>query len=802
MSTREFHVVGKQTPRKDAIARVTGQEQYTSDVTLPHMLYGRILRSPYPHARIKRIDTAAAEALGAVCLTFEDVPKVRYNERIVTIPEKLLKDRTVLPDKVRHVGEAVVAVAAASEEAAEKALQLIEVEYEPLDCVVDVLAAQEPGAPQLYETVMKGADEIPVENNVAVSYSFESGDVDGGFAQADAIVEGEYRTPGIYHLQLETRCAVCRPEPDGGVTLWATTQSIHNVRQSIGHIFDIPLNKVNVKKIAVGGAFGSSIQMNTVIPICVALARKARRPVKLVPSREDDAYDHRKYPTIIRLKLGATRDGKLIAGEMHLTTDIGAHNTQAHAFVPVSAGWWVSLYRLPNLRYDGKAVYTNNVPACAMQGYGNPQVTFAVESTMDELAKELGIDPIELRLKNYVGLGETFWGQGPTVQSIIKSCGVEELLQRGAEAIDWPARPRPEQQSGRYRRGVGMARGFHTTGAGGPRPGDVIDYSGAFIKINEDGSVDVVTAVMDHGGGTLEAIAKIVAEELGVPLDKVGLSPVDTRTSVYDVVTHATRGVYAGGGAAHKVAKQVKEKLLGYAARIMDVTPEGLRIRPDTERGEGIIYAEGVPGKEITIREVAQTAWKKNWGTIAAVDSLRQVACPPAFVAHFIEVEVDTETGAVKVVRAVAGSDAGTVVNPDLARGQLEGGLSKGIGFALCEEARCDPDTGCLFSEGYLTDIKIPTSCEMPFSDRITTFFAHTQEPTGPLGAKGIGEAALNPVPAAVANAVRNALGIRFYELPITREKILTALAERQAAEQLAEPETLAVPVPAGAMGK
>lgn len=787
MEQGKFHVVGKVTPRGDGIARVTGQEKYTSDISLPHMLHARVLRSPYPHARIKRIDTAAAEQAGAVCVTWADIPKVRYNERIVTVPEHLLKDRFVLPDKVRHVGEAVAAVAAESEAAAEKALQLIEVEYEVLDAVFDPFEAMEPGAPQLYDTVVKEGKEIPIENNIAYSYSYEGGDVEEGFAQADVVVEGEYRTPGVYHLQLEPRCAVCRPEPDGGITVWATAQSIHNTRQLLGEIFDLPLNKVNVKRVPVGGAFGSSIQMNSVIPICVALALKARRPVKLVPTREEDAYDHRKYPTIINLKLGVTRGGRLVAGQMRLTTQIGAHNTQAHSFVPCCAGWWVSLYRLPNLRYDGIAVYTNNVPACAMRGFGNPQVTFAVESSMDELAERLGIDPVEFRLKNYVGLGETFWGQGPTVRSIIKSCGVEELLRRGAEMIGWDSRPRPEEQSGRFRRGIGMARGFHTTGAGGPQPGAVIDYSSAFVKISEDGSVDVVTSVMDPGGGNHEAIAKIVAEELGIPLDRVGISPADTRTTTYDVCTHATRGVYAGGGAAHKVAKQVKKKLLAYAARILDVTPEALSIRPDPSLGQGVIYAEAVPGKEITVGEVAKTAQVRNWGSIAAVDSLRQVNCPPAFVAHFVEVEVDTETGKVRVIRAVAGSDAGTVVNPDLAAGQLEGGLAQGIGFTLCEDAQCDVETGALFSGGYLTDLKIPTFCEMPPVGKTMTFFANTEEPTGPLGAKGVGEAAMNPVPAAVANAVRNALGVRFYELPITKEKILAALA-REAQE--AQPPT------------
>ena len=788
---KKYNIVGKETQRKDGIGRVTGQEKYTSDISLPHQLYARVLRSPHPHARIKSIDTAAAELAGAVCVTWKDVPRVRYNERIVTVPEELLRDRYVLPeDKVRHVGEAVAAVAAESEAAAEKALQLIEVEYEVLDAVYDALKTMEPGAPQIYENVLKGDKEIPIKNNIAFTHSHEEGDVDKEFAQAEVVVKGEFRTPGVYHLQLETKCAVCQPEPDGGISLWVTSQSIHNVRILLGEIFDLPLNKVNVKRVPIGGTFGSSIQMNSIVPICVALALKSRRPVKLVSTREEDAHDHRRYPTIVDLKLGAKEDGTLVAGQMRLITEIGGHNTQAHAFIPVSLGWWHSLYRLPSLRFKGIGVYTNRVPTCAMQGFGNPQLGFAVEALMDEIAERLGIDPIELRLKNYVGLGEVFWGQGPTVRSVVMSDGVKELLRRGAELIGWDNRPKHEEQTGRFRRGIGMGRGFHTTGAGGPLPSVVIDYTSAFIKINEDGSVDIVTAVMDHGGGTLEAIAKVVAEELGIPLDKVSISPVDTRTTTYDCVTHATRGLFAGGGVAQKVAKQVKKQLFAYASRLLEVTqPEAFAVRPDPSRGQGVIYVPGSEGKEITVGEVARAAHYRNWGIIAAVDSLRHVTCPPCYVANFIEVEVDTETGKVRIVRSAAGSDAGTVVNPALASGQLEGGLSKGMGLVLYEDDRVDEETGELFSEGYLTDLKISTFCETPPMEDNVTFFANTEEPTGPFGAKGIGEAALNAVPAALANAIHNALGIRFYELPITKEKLLAALVAKNEKKEKAPPK-------------
>ncbi len=551
------------------------------------------------------------------------------------------------------------------------------------------------------------------------------------------------------------------------------------MRQLLGELFQIPLSKVNVKKVPVGGSFGSSIQMNSAAPVGVALALKARRPVKLSLTREEDMYDHVKYPSWIRVKLGAKRDGTLVAGQMKVVVDIGAHNTQAYSLLGCMCGWWVSLYNLPHLDYEGLAVYTNKVPACAMQGFGNPQVNFAVESQMDMLAEKLEMDPIDLRLKNYVGLGQTFWGQGPTVKSIIRSCGVEEMLIEGPKLIGWERRNQKIQEKGPIRRGIGMARGFHTSGAGAPLPGEVIDYSGAIVKINEDGSVDFMTALMDLGGGTLEGLAKIVAEELKVPLSKVGISPVDTRTTLYDVCTHATRGIYCGGGAVHKVTKQAKDKLLEMASRILQAPPAGLRMAVDEEAGQGVIYVDGVPEKRVTIGEVAKTAQINGWGTISASDSLRQVSCPPCFIAHFIEVEVNTETGVIKPVRAVIYCDAGQVINPDLAEGQLYGGLYRGLGYALLEDTTYDEETGELISKGYITDFKMLTSDDMPEMDKIEVRFAETYEPTGPFGAKGIGEAALNPVAAALANAIYDAIGIRFKEIPIKPEQVLEALKGR-----------------------
>jgi xanthine dehydrogenase molybdenum-binding subunit len=770
-----FDLLGRQFPRKDGIARVTGREIYTVDVSLPRMLHGRVLASPYSHAIVKSIDASAAEAMGATVLTFADVPKVCYNERIITIPPVLHKDHYVLADKVRRMGEAVAAVAAETEELAEAAVRAIQVEYEVLPALTSAEEAMKPGAAKIYDKVLWGEKEVEIKNNVACTRDVNEGDVDRAFREADTTVEGTFTLPKVYHAQMETKSCVCRPEPNGGLTVWPTTQSIHNVRILLGQIFNIPLSKIDVRRVPIGGSFGSSIQMNPPIPICAALALKSGRPVKLTLTREEDAHDHTRYGCRIDLKLAAKKDGTLLGADMKVVADIGAHNIQAYSYLGVSVGWLVSLYKLPNIRYRGTAVYTNKAPSCAMQGFGNPQVTFAVEQLIDQLAEKLGIDPIELRLKNYVGLGETFWGQGPQVKSVVHSDGVPELLKRGAEIIRWSERTPPGTKTGRFRRGIGVGRGFHTSSAGAPQPGDVIDFSGAMVKLNIDGSVDVITALMDHGGGTLEAVAKLVGEALCVPFDKVNLAEASTCSTVYDCVTHATRGVYAGGGAAVKAAQTLKREILETAGKYLNTYPDALALRVDEASGQGVVYAPSIPDRAMSLKELATRCWSESWKTIAAVESYRPTNCPPAYVAVFLEAEVDTWTGQVRTVSAAMGSDCGTVVNPSMAVGQLEGGLSKGAGYALYEGCRWDRD-GQLASRGLWLDAKIAAFGESPPADNLHCYFADTYEPTGPFGAKGIGEAAMNPVAAAYANAIANAIGVHFQELPITPERIVDAL--------------------------
>ncbi|MDO4582266.1 MAG: molybdopterin-dependent oxidoreductase [Bacillota bacterium] len=794
-------VIGTNTARIDGPAKVSGKQLYSSDIILPNMMYAVTLRSPYPHAEILSIDTSAAEAMGAVCLTYEDIcvyekgsasvvtgPCSRqneqavpamYNERSVSVPNATYRDRTILPRKARHMYEPIAAVAADTEELAYKAMKALKVEYKVLDAVYDPLEAMKDGAPQLYDKIYLGDKEVEIKNNIGVIRKIDEGNCDEGFARADRIFEDDFELPRIYHAQLEPKGCTAAPDAEGGITVWATAQSIHGNRQLLGRALNMPLSKINVKKITIGGAFGSSIQVNTVTPICAALALKAKRPVKLLSSREDDFYSHQKYPAKFHVKLGVSNDGILTAAHVTALIDFGAHQIQPLAFMGCTAGWFASLYKYSgNIRFDGTAVYTNKTPCCAMQGYGNPQINFAIESMVDIICEDMGFDAIDFRLKNYRGVGQEFWGQGPTIRSIIKSCGVEESLIKGREIMDWDKRGKWQDKSGDIRHGLGLARGFHTSGTAGPKEGEVIDYSSAFIKINEDGSVDVVTPVVDHGGGTWDAIAKITSEVLQVPLNMVGLSPADTKNTGYDVCTHATRGVYCGGAAVYHVATVVKEKLLAMAGRMMDEHPYQLELIRDDELGQGVIYAKGYHQKKMTVGEVAKLAQINSWGTIQYADSYRQKNCPPCFTTHFVEVDVNIRTGEITSPRVLIYGDCGTAVNPDLLYGQLIGSFNRGLGYTLYEDLPFDEQSGELKNKGMLVDYKMPTSWEMPMVKNVIVRHADTFEPSGPFGAKGIGEAALASVQAAVTNAIYNAVGIRFHKLPVTPEKMLKALKD------------------------
>ncbi|MEM2074610.1 MAG: molybdopterin cofactor-binding domain-containing protein [Zestosphaera sp.] len=774
--------LNSKTLRRDGVPKVRGSLRFVNDLKIPGMLIGKIVRSPYAFADIKSFDASEAEKLGAVVITPADVPQKLFNPRLVSVNEVTFKDHVVLTKRPRYVGDPIAAVAAPTEELAQRAAESIQINVERVyRPVLDPFEAMSPAAPLIHEKIMKGDEFVNVKNNIAAALDYSEGDVDEAFRKADVVVERFFKSGRRYHMQLEPKAVLCVPEDDGRITIYATTQTIHNTRILIHQIFDIPLSRVNVVKIPLGGSFGSSIQTNVLIPIAVALSLKSGRPVKIAYSREEDMLDHSNFTFFFRIKVGVKNDGTLAGAEFENILDVGAHQIQPYPLLGTSLGWFMSLYKWRNVRYVGRAVYTNKVPGCALRGYGAPEVTWAVEVLMDELAEMLGIDPIDLRLKNYVGLGDVFWGQGPTVKTVIKSDGVPELLIRGKELIGWNARGRPEDKGGRFRRGVGVGRGFHTSGAGGPISGEVIDYSGAVLKLNEDGTLDYITALQDHGGGTLDAHIKIIAEELGVPPDMINLSTASTENTPYDVCTHASRGTYVGGEAARRAAQIVKQKVLEYAVRLLGrvVSPEALRIKYDEELRQAVVFVEGLPDVKITLKDLARAAWQRNWGTIAAVTTYRATSAPPSFTVYFVEVEVDTWTGKVRPVKVVAGADVGTPINRDLVEGQLHGGFAMAWGMAFVEDTPYDLETGELLSKGFMTDYKVVTAQDIPPLEDFKVVIANTYEPTGPFGAKGLGEAAMNPAVGAIANAVYNAVGVRIYELPMTPDKLLKVIKSR-----------------------
>jgi len=763
-------VVGKDVPKIEAVGKATGTLRYTSDIFFPNMLYAKILRSPYAHARVKRIDTSKAQKLQGVksVLTFKDVPQEPYGLDDLGDPANAIRDKHILEETARYVGDRIAVVAANDIETCQKALEMIDVEYEELPAVFEVGEALKSGAPRVHDYYVMGGRRIEPRNNIATVTTHVEGDVEKGFRDSEYIFEGEYRTSSPQQVPLERTVVVCRPEADGRLSVWSTNQSIHGLRYTICNLLGLPFSKVRANRIFIGGAFGSYIHTRFDEPMCALLALKTRLPVKLQLSRAEVFTSARRYPAILKVKMGFKRDGTLVSQKYDVTYDIGGYDVLGAWVVSATTGWTYSMYRSPHFSYEGRGVYTNTPPPCAFRGFGNPQANFAIESAMDQVAEELGVDPIDLRLKNYRRKGDLVLAQGPRVKHYIESCEVEYLLRKGAEIIGWAGRD-GVKRAGKIRRGIGMARGWHASSCSGFEPSGIADTGGAFIKVNDDSTVSLVTALADAGQGELTALAQIAAETLGVGVDDVIVSDADTDNAPYDAVTHASRGIYVGGGAVKLAAEDAKKSLLDWAGKILEASPEDLELK------DRRVFVKGAPSKSVSIAQVAASARINNWGTIVGKSSYAASGFAPHFTVKFIEVEVNTETGQVRVVRAICGADVGQPISPMGVEGQLHGGLAQGIGFALMENVSFD-DSGNTTNTDFL-NYKLLTAMEVP--EKVEVFLAPSRESTGPFGAKGIGESALNDVATAVVNAIAHATGVRFKELPVTAEKVLKALRER-----------------------
>jgi CO/xanthine dehydrogenase Mo-binding subunit len=763
--------IGIDVARADGPAKIRGAAQYTADVELPGMVYAKALRSTYPHARLVRVDASRAEKLAGVVavLTHDDLKGMSaYFGPVV-------KDQPVVAiDRVRYAGEVIAAVAAEGRDVAEEALDLIEVEYEPLPAVFDPAEAMKPSAPILHTESARSKirlDSFHFESNsnVLSIYHVEEGDIAVGFSESDEVFEDVYTSPKIQHAHIEPHAAAAYWEPSGKLVIYSSTQNPSSIRAQLAELFEIPQSKVRVIVPFVGGGYGGKVHPR-LEPLTATLARKARRPVQWVLTREEVFLTGHCHASVVKIKTGVKKDGTLVARHVE-----GIYDTGAYALTGPSTsknGGEVSggPYRIKHQDLTTYCVYTNTPPTGPYRGFGVPQVCWAYESQMDDIARRLGIDPLELRLKNLLHEGETF-----VTGDKLVSVGISDCVQRAAEAVGWKekAEQSARELSGKVR-GKGLAVMIKTT----MTPSN----SSALVRMNADGSAVLLTSSVEIGQGTLTALAQIVAEELGLPVDRVSVTFPDTDFTPFDQSTSSSRTIFTMGGAARQAAHQIRQQLLEIGARVLEANVEDLQIV------EGFLEVKGVPDKRRSIAQLFQARYGAAVGNmVGSYDNQTTGGLDPSTgkgkgsAFHFMsacaaEVEVDTETGKVTVKQVVSAVDAGKAINPRQCHMQNEGSMIMSLGSALFEEMVFD--NGQPINSTFLE--YMPPSME-DHPERFQSLLVETPHPEGPYGAKGVGEAGLGPIEPAIGNAVANALGgIRFKELPLRPDRILAALQAKR----------------------
>lgn len=769
-------VVGQSVLRPDAWEKVRGGKGFPVNVSLPGMLHGKLLRSPYAHARIVKIDASAAEALPGVkaVLLPKDVPQIKFCPVffVPTLAASMIQDMLVMGETVRYAGQPVAAVAATSWKIAERALELIEVEYEELPAVFTADAAMREGAPRLH------AD---AEGNIAKNPIFEFGDLEAGFAEADHIFEGTYKTQRVHTCYMEPRVCVVDSDADGRLTVYSSMQHLFGLREKLAFALGLPESMVNVVKPPyIGGGFGGKLDIGYIEPIAALLSMKTQRPVRIEQTRYEDFITTTRNPIEVYLKTGVKSDGTFTARYARSTLDCGAHATHGAEVIMVHGMFGILLtYRCPNQTWEGRVVYTNNMIGGGYRGYGSPQGAFAVESQIDEICEALKLDPIEFRLKNAHQQGDPHpFNPGFTLSTY----RFEDCLRQGAERIEFSRRGKAGSGDGVLKRGIGFGcQPVWVSGCMGFP--DIYEHSGAIIKLNPDGTANLSSATVDMGSGQITTLCQIAAEELGLRADQVRMTYADTETVPFDAPSHASRVTYSSGTAVKAAAANVKKRVLEVAAIMLDESTDQLEVR------DGHVQSKG-SGRKLSIAEVVQRAESPfvqmtaegpkpttiaEKGTIIGLSSLAPPSNPSPSTVEFVEVEVDTETGQVKVLRVVFAHDIGKVINPAGAEGQVEGGFQQGMGYALMENILFDQETGACLTSDFL-DYKMPTAVEMQFP--IESIFIESDEPTGPFGAKSLSEPCVTVPAPAIANAIYNAVGVRIRELPITPEKILAGLGK------------------------
>ncbi|MEW6661910.1 MAG: xanthine dehydrogenase family protein molybdopterin-binding subunit [Bacillota bacterium] len=753
----EYKVIGKPIIPPEAYLKATGQAQFTCDIKLPGMLWGKVLRSPLAHAKIHFIDTSKAAKMPGVkaVVTFKDTPGLPFGTGIID-------DWTIFArDKVRFVGDEVAAVAAVDEDTATEALSLIRVEYEELPAVIDIEQALRPEAPLVHQHA---------PGNLANRFFVERGNIEQAFTKADFIVEDTFTTTQVYQAYLETMNAVAHAQ-NGKITLWASTQVPSKLRLTYAKALNIPMQDIRVIKPFVGGGFGAKFE-NMVDLAAMVLSEKSSRPVKIVNTREEDFIaGNPRVPMKIWVKLGLKKDGTILAKEVRIIAGNGARTVYGPPIMATACYRIDSLYRIHNIRTEGLLVYTNTVPTGCFRGFGNAQMTFALESLLDRAAYEMGLDPAEVRLINAVQSGDVSahgW--------YISRSGLTDCIRKATEASDWEAK-RLSPKEGKIKKGIGLACCNHVSG-NRPffRP---FDGSAAIIRIGEDGKAFLIHGESDIGQGQNTVFAQIAAESLGIPFQDITVAEVDTQISPFGLGSFATRGTVMGGNGIIAACQQAKQMILNHAAAMLAKPADNLDIV------EGKIIVKDTPDQHITVAEVTRNYMFSHGGApmIAVGNYVPDTVLPDdkrygnispvyPFGCQIAEVEVNTETGQVQVTGFWAAHDVGRVINSLTLPGQVHGGVATGIGWALSENMIYDSN-GHIQNPGFL-DYRIPGSLDLP--NQFHAIFIESDDPKGPFGAKGIGEPALNPTAAAVANAVYNAIGVRINQLPLTPEKILAAL--------------------------
>jgi putative selenate reductase molybdopterin-binding subunit len=791
--TKPYQNVGKPEPKVDAIKLAQGKPAFTADIEMRGLLHAKVLHSPHAHARIKRIDASRARAFPGVAavLTWQDIPRVVYSTAGQSDPIPGPLDMFSLDNKVRFVGDRVAFVAAETPEIADAALKLIDVEYELLPAIIDPAEAMEPGAIRIHDEseYVNFADSKP-EINLAAGIRIDIGSVDKGFAEADQVFEAEYTVPKVQQAHIEPHVTVTYWDEDDRLVVRTSTQVPFHARRILAPVLGLPVKRIRVIKPRIGGGFGGKQEI-LIEDVAAHLTIATKRPVIYECTREEEFIASRsRHPMRVRMKTGVKKDGTITANEMVILSDTGAYGCHALTVTGNTGHKSMALYvgdgsyrKSPNIRFYADIVYTNTPPAGAYRGYGVPQGYWPLERHMEKIARALNLNPLEFRLKNAIRPGEfhpfsTAWNEGREPRpEIIHTVGLEECVRQGKVVIDWDkkygnekwrnrswaidGRPSTVHGPSSARKGIGVAMVMQGTAI------PYLDMGGASIKMNDDGSFNLLIGATDLGTGSDTILAQMAAEVLGTPTDDILVYSSDTDFTPFDKGAYASSTTYISGTAVVKAAQIAAERIKVRAAKILSLRTEQIQLRDK--------QAFAPDGRSVTLTEIAlDTLHHADQEQIMGVASYVSPSSPPPFAAQFAEVTVDTETGAVTVDKLVMAVDGGVIINPLTASGQIEGGMTQALGYAVCEEMVYDEKGRA--RERDFTDYHIFRANEMP---ELTTLFVETFEPSHPFGAKAVAEIPMDGVAPAVGNAILDAVGVNVDDNPVTPEKVWRLLHKR-----------------------